>query len=136
MNKKRTRRLFTPECRRDMALMVIETGSGKLAAQIVLLADRGTEFTSRQLADYANQARIVMSMGKTGVCWDNAMAESFWATLKVEYHYRHSFRIHEEVYEGVGTWIEKLYSHKRTHSVIGYQSQIEYELNADMGLAV
>ncbi|MDP9832633.1 IS3 family transposase [Trueperella abortisuis] len=60
---------------------------------------------------------------------------SFWATLKVEYYYRHAFRIHEEVYEGVSTWIEGFYNHKRIHSAIGYQNPVEYELHAAMNIA-
>lgn len=115
--------------------MAIETRGGAMPGQVVLHADRGTQFTSRQLAQYADRAGIVMSMGRTGVCWDNAMAESFWASLKAEYYYRHTFRIREEVYEGVATWIEGFYNHKRIHSAIRYQSPIEYELHAAMNKA-
>ncbi len=45
-------------------------------------------------------------MGRAGVCWDNAMAESFWATLKTEYYYRRTFTTRDQVYTGVATWIE------------------------------
>ncbi|WP_406708633.1 IS3 family transposase [Trueperella pyogenes] len=130
MGAKQTTNLLTEAL--DMALA---TRGGAMPAQVVLHADRGTQFTSGQLARYAAQAGIVMSMGKTGVCWDNAMAESFWATLKVEYYYRHTFRIREEVYEGVAHWIEGFYNHKRIHSAIGYQSPVEYELHAHMDIA-
>ena len=40
-------------------------------------------------------------MGQAGVCWDNAMAESFWATLKTEYYYRRTFTTRDQVYTGV-----------------------------------
>ena len=69
-------------------------------AGLVLHADRGCQFTSRELGEYAKKAGLTLSMGRTGVCWDNAMAESFWSTLKIEYYYRHAFRTREEVYEG------------------------------------
>lgn len=45
-------------------------------------------------------------MGQAGMCWDNAMAESFWGTLKTEYYYRHTFTTRDQVYTGVATWIE------------------------------
>ena len=45
-------------------------------------------------------------MGRAGVCWDNAMAESFWATLTTEYYYRRAFTTRDQVYTGVATWIE------------------------------
>ena len=66
---------------------------GHLPEQVILHADRGAQFTSHQLDEAAREVGVRMSMGKTGVCWDNAMAESFWATLKVEYFYRHAFAI-------------------------------------------
>lgn len=86
--------------------MAIETRGGAMPGRVVLHADREAQFTSRQLADYPTQTRIVAPMANTGVCWDNAMTESFWAPLKVEYYYRHAFRYRDEIYEGVGTWIE------------------------------
>lgn len=86
--------------------MAIETRGGAMPGRVVLHADREAQFTSRQLADYPTQTGIVAPMANTGVCWDNAMTESFWAPLKVEYYYRHAFRYRDEIYEGVGTWIE------------------------------
>ena len=77
-----------------------------------------------------------MSMGKTGVCWDNAMAESFWATLKVEYFYRHAFATRAQVYDGVSEWIEVFYNRYRRHSAIGFISPVAYELSLDQPAAV
>lgn len=104
---------------------------GKLPDKVVLHADRGTQFTSHQLHEAAREVGVRMSMGKTGVCWDNAMAESFWATLKVEYFYRHAFATRAEVYDGVGEWIEVFYNRYRRHSAIGYSSPVAYELSLD-----
>ncbi len=55
---------------------------GELADQMVLHADRGCQHTSVRLARFATQHNLVCSVGRTGVCWDNAAAESFWATLE------------------------------------------------------
>ena len=79
------------------ALTSARATRGHLPEQVVLHADRGAQFTSRQLDETAREVGVRMSMGKTGVCWDNAMAESFWATLKVEYFYRHAFATRAQV---------------------------------------
>ena len=67
-------------------------------------------------------------MGQAGVCWDNAIAESFWATLKTEYYYRRTFTTRDQVYSGVATWIEDFYNRRRIHISLGGRSPIEDEL--------
>lgn len=74
---------------------------GGLPKYVVLHADRGTQFTSHQLNQAGQATGIRISMGKTEVYGDNALAESFWATLKVEYFYRHAFATRVQVYDGV-----------------------------------
>ena len=108
---------------------------GSLPEQVILHADRGVQFTSHQLDEAAREVGLRMSMGKTGVCWDNAMAESFWATLKVEYFYRHAFATRAEVYDGVSEWIEVFYNRYRRHSAIGFLSPVAYELSLDRATA-
>ena len=98
-------------------------------AGVVLHADRGTQFTSGKLAAYMRAVQGTMSMGQAGVCWDNAMAESFWATLKTEYYYRRTFTTRDQVYTGVATWIEDFYNRRRIHTSLGGKSPIEYELH-------
>jgi putative transposase len=58
---------------------------GELAEQVILHADRGAQYTSAQPARFVREHNLARSVGRTGVCWDNAQAESFWATLKVEF---------------------------------------------------
>ena len=55
-------------------------------------------------------------MGQDAVCWDNAMAESLWATLTTEYYYRRAFTTRDQVCTGVATWIEDFYNRRRTHT--------------------
>ncbi|WP_199342995.1 integrase core domain-containing protein, partial [Corynebacterium belfantii] len=95
---------------------------------VVLHADRGCQFTSTQLSRFATNIGATLSMGRTGVCWDNAMAESFWASLKIEKFYRRAYATRRQVYSDISAWIEGFYNHKRIHSSIGMQSPIEYEL--------
>ena len=62
---------------------------GGLVDTVTLHADRGCQYTSGQLARFAREHNLARSVGRTGVCWDNAAAESFWATLKVEFYDRY-----------------------------------------------
>ena len=100
---------------------------GTLPTKVVFHADRGSQFTSQQIADLAAGLPILRSMGRTGVCWDNAQIESFWSTFKHEYYYRHVFTTLDELRQGTYTWIDGWYNTKRRHSAIGYLSPLEYE---------
>ena len=108
---------------------------GSLPEQVILHADRGAQFTSHQLDEAAREVGVRMSMGKTGVYRDNAMAESFWATLEVEYFYRHAFATKAQVYDGVSEWIEVFYNRYRRHSAISFLSPVAYELSLDRPIA-
>ena len=66
-------------------------------------------------------------MGRTGVCFDNAMAESFWSTLKTEFYDRRTWRTRDEARRAVARWIEIFYNRRRRHSAIGYQSPVDFE---------
>ena len=59
--------------------------------EVIFHADRGCQYTSEQLADVADELDVRLSVGRTGVCWDNAQQESFWSTLKTEFYHRHRF---------------------------------------------
>ena len=111
------------------ALDMAATTRGAFPTGVVLHADRGTQFTSQKLAAYMRAVKGRVSMGRAGVCWDNAMAESFWATLKTEYYYRRTFTTRDQVYTGVATWIEDFYNPRRIHTSLGGKSPIEYELH-------
>ena len=69
-----------------------------------------------QLALAAEKLKVRLSVGRTGVCWDNAQIESFWSTLKTEYYDRHVFDTHAEAIHGVTDWIETFYNRRRPHS--------------------
>ncbi len=71
------------------ALTMAVAMRGELAEQVILHADRGCQYTSGQLASFARAHNLARSAGRTGVCWDNAQAESFWPTIKVEFYGRH-----------------------------------------------
>lgn len=111
----------------ESALAMAVAMRGGLAEQVVFHADRGCQYTSGQLARFADQHNLVRSVGRTGVCWDNAAAESFWATLKVEFYDRHLWPTKAAARLAVGDWIERVYNRRRRHSAIGMIPPVEYE---------
>lgn len=100
---------------------------GNLPRKVIFHADRGTQYTSAQLAKAAAELGVLRSMGRTGVCWDNAAAESFWSTFKNEYYHRHVFATIADARRGAYAWIDGWYNARRRHSAIGYISPLEYE---------
>lgn len=93
-----------------------------LANGCILHSDRGSQYTSKELAGYLAGNDMRGSMGRTGVCWDNALAESFFATLKNELVYRTVYPTHQKAVESITRWIELWYNQKRRHSSIGYRT--------------
>ena len=96
-----------------------------LAAGCIFHSDRGSQYTSSELADYLQRHELRGSMGRTGVCWDNAMAESFFASLKNEFAYRTVFPTRKKAIDSIAHWIEIRYNRKRLHSGIGYRTPVE-----------
>jgi transposase InsO family protein len=68
-----------------------------------------------------------ISVGRTGVCWDNAQQESFWSTLKTEFYNRHAFATRADAITAVSRWIDQTYNHRRLHSALGMQTPAAYE---------
>ncbi len=112
----------------EQALQMAITLRGELPAKVVFHADRGTQYASAQIAAFAAQNGITRSMGNTGICWDNAMAESFFATLKTEFYYRRVWPTQARAKIEVGAWIEDRYNRRRRHSSIGQISPVQFEL--------
>ena len=90
-------------------------------------ADRGCQYTSAQLAQVAEDLDVRLSVGRTGVCWDNAQIESFWSTLKTEFYDRHHFTTHAAAITAVSTWIETVYNRRRRHSALGQINPVAFE---------
>lgn len=87
--------------------------------------------TCDQLYRVCQELGINQSMGRTGVCFDNAMAESFWSTLKNEFYDRRNWATRNEARREVARWIEVFYNRQRRHSAIGFLSPVAYELSLD-----
>lgn len=90
-------------------------------------SDRGTQYTSQAFADYTTDRGIARSVGKTGVCWDNAWAESFNGTLKNERVNRTAYPTRENARVDIARYIELRYNQIRLHSALGYRTPYEAE---------
>jgi len=85
------------------------------------------QFTSWAFSQQARDAGIAVSMGSRGDCFDNAVAESFFATLKKELVRRQSWPTRRELTGEVFDYIETFYNHRRRHSTLGYLAPAGFE---------
>jgi putative transposase len=90
-------------------------------------SDQGSQYTSVIFGKRCAEMGVRPSMGTVGDAYDNAMAESFFATLECELIDRRSWKTHTEARHAIFTWIESWYNPKRRHSSIGQISPIEFE---------
>jgi putative transposase len=96
-------------------------------SNVVHHSDQGTQYTSIAFSQRCREAGIQPSMGSVGDCYDNAMCESFNATLECELLQRRSFKSQREASIAVFEFIEGWYNPKRRHSALGYLSPSNYE---------
>ena len=94
---------------------------------VIFHSDRGCQYTSRDFAELARSNGVVLSIGRKGECWDNAVAESFFATIKRELIDDRSWPTRAGLHRAVFDYIEGWYNTRRLHSTIGYLSPNQYE---------
>lgn len=111
----------------ETALRMAKTLRGMNCEGVVFHADRGSQFTSDQLYRVCKNLDIAQSVERTGICFDNAMAESFWSTLKNEFYSRKAWPTRSEAIRAVARWIEVFYNRQRIHSAIGILTPVEFE---------
>jgi putative transposase len=98
-------------------------------AEVIHHSDQGTQYTSIAFGARCREAGVRPSMGSVGDCYDNALCESFFATLECELLDRRRFRTQAEARMAIFDFIEGWYNPSRRHSALDYQSPIEYERN-------
>ncbi len=106
--------------------MAVDLRGGDVEGMI-FHGDRGTQYMSREYRELCERHGIVQSVGRTGSCHDNAVAESFWATLKREMVSRCRFETRADARRAIIAWINH-YNALRQHSSINNMSPIEWEL--------
>jgi len=97
-------------------------------AGVIFHSDRGTQYTSGQFDRYCTKNKIRRSLGRTGICYDNAVSESFFATYKKELIHTRPWPTITHLKKATFDWIETYYNTIRRHSTLEYLTPKEYEL--------
>ena len=110
--------------------------NGKVSEGAIFHSDRGSNYTSIRFGDFLAEHGLRRSVGRTGICYDNAMAESFFGTLKNERVNRVVYPTRERARRDITRYIELWYNNKRLHSALGYNTPAEmYAVYQEMRLA-
>jgi len=94
---------------------------------VILHSDRGSQYCSKRYQKLIKTHELICSMSRKGNCWDNAIAESFFKTLKVELVYQTRYATRDEARESLFEYIETYYNRIRRHSALDYATPFEVE---------
>ena len=123
MSERITKRLVIDA--QKMALRARRPGPG-----LIMHTDRGSQYASRKFRRLLRANKMLSSMSRKGDPWDNAVAESFFKSLKTERTYWRHYRTRDEARRDIFQYIEVFYNRQRLHSKLGYQSPMQFELAA------
>ena len=115
---------------RELVLEALQQAREKRprARDLVLHSDRGSQYASLDYRNALEDAGIMCSMSRRGDCWDNAVAESFFATLKLDLFYEAPLQTSHATRRAVADYIETFYNARRRHSSLDYLSPVAFEL--------
>jgi putative transposase len=109
-----------------LGMAVAARGGDHAVAGVIGHADRGSQYTSNDYLDFCHARQIRPSVGKTGICWDNAVAESFWESLKRECLQGRVFATRAEARRAIFRWIN-WYNTSRLHTTLNGVPPLEWE---------
>ena len=119
---------MAPHLRTEIVLNAFDMAvAQRQPTSVVHHSDRGTQYTSIAFGQRCRQAGVQPSMGSVGDAYDNALCESFFASLECELLDRYTFRSHADARLAVFKYIEGWYNPHRRHSALDYQSPMNYE---------
>jgi putative transposase len=107
--------------------LAMALGRRKPAAGLIHHSDRGSQYASGEYRGLLAAHGIICSMSRKGDCYDNAVVESFFHTLKTEQVYHCDYATRREAEADIFEYIEVFYNHRRRHSALGYLSPAEFE---------
>lgn len=108
------------------ALRMAASVRGGATAGIIFHGDRGSQYLSGDYRQLITKLEMCQSVGRTGICWDNSVAESFWSSLKRELVHRYRFPDRATARRAIFAWINR-YNQRRLHSSLGYVPPVEWE---------
>mgnify|MGYP002860013490 CR=1 FL=1 len=101
----------------------------KITQPLIFHSDRGVQYACNDFRNILSDNKfITQSMSRKANCWDNAVAESFFKTLKTEFIYQYKFNNYDQLYKGIFEYIEGWYNTRRKHSSLNYSSPFEKHL--------
>jgi putative transposase len=109
-----------------LGMAVVARGGDHAVTGVIAHADRGSQYTANDYLDYCQARQMRPSVGKTGVCWDNAVVESFWESLKRECVQGRIFATRAEARRAIFRWIN-WYNTSRLHTSLNHIPPIEWE---------
>src|SRR5262245_37814435 len=111
----------------SLVVGALDMAAGRIALPhgAVFHSDRGSQYTSGEFAAALERHGVAQSVGRTGICFDNAMAESFFGKLKTELVHHRVFATRAEARRAVIRFIEGFYNQRRLHSALGYRPPFE-----------
>jgi len=120
-------RLETSLITRALKQALHHRGIKSESSELMHHSDRGCQYTSKEFKELTSGYGIKLSMSGKGHCYDNAVAESFFHTLKTEETSLRNYRIREEAKTSIFEYIEVFYNRERLHSTLGYLSPVNFE---------
>jgi len=118
----------------DAIAMAVKTRGRIKMPKVPFHSDRGSQYQSDDFAKKCKELGLLRSVGRVATCYDNAVAESFFATLKKELVYRRTFRTRAQARTEIFAWIEGWYNTRRLHSTLGYLTPIAWEQQRNIQL--
>lgn len=104
-------------------------GARKPAPGLLVHSDRGSQYASDDYQNLLKDHHLVCSMSRKAECWDNAVSESFFGSLKQELTYHETYTTREEARQAIFEYIAVFYNRQRLHSTLGYISPMTFEAN-------
>lgn len=116
--------------RSEMVIEALQMGINRQNVEpgtLIIHSDRGVQYAAKDFRDKLHEEDFIASMSRRGNCWDNAFAESFFRTLKVELVYLTKYLTRDEAAAEIFEYIEVFYNRERLHSSLGYITPIQFE---------
>ena len=127
---------MAPHLRTELVLNAFDMAvAQRQPTEVIHHSDQGTQYTSIAFGQRCRQAGVQPSMGSVGDAYDNALCESFFASLECELLDRYTFRNHAEARLAVFKYIEGWFNPHRRHSALDYLSPVNYERKHTVAVA-